>query len=77
MAIRKNIPEEFVYQIRIQGRLSEQWSTWLNGMAVVLESEQPPVTKMTGAVIDQAKLRGIINKLWDLNLTLISVNRVE
>jgi len=32
---------------------------------------------MTGAVIDQAKLRGIINKLWDLNLTLISVNRVE
>jgi len=73
----KNMPNEFVYQIKVQGRLNEEWAAWLNGMNVILENEEPPVTKITGAVVDQAKLRGIINKLWDLNLTLISINRVE
>jgi hypothetical protein len=64
-----------VYQIRVQGRIDAQWSGWLNGMTIIQESEEPPVTRISGVVIDQAKLRGIINQLWDLNLTLISVNR--
>ena len=66
-----------VYQIRIQGKIDVRWSSWLNGMTILQESEEPPVTRICGAVIDQAKLRGIINQLWDLNLTLISVNRLE
>ena len=73
----KNMPDEFVYEIKVQGRLNEDWAAWLNGMSVILEHSDPPVTTMTGAVVDQAKLRGIINKLWDLNLTLISVNRLN
>lgn len=73
----KNVPNEFVYQIKVQGRLGEGWTAWLNGMSVIIERSEPPVTTITGAVIDQARLRGIINRLWDLNLTLISVNRVE
>jgi hypothetical protein len=76
MAQEKEIGE-CAYQIRVQGRIETQWSTWLNGMTIVQESEEPPVTRISGIVIDQAKLRGIINQLWDLNLTLLSVNRVN
>ena len=74
---QEKMAEESVYQIRVQGRIDTQWSIWLNGMSIVQESEEPPVTRISGGVIDQAKLRGIINQLWDLNLTLISVNRME
>ena len=66
-----------VYQILIQGRLGKEWSAWMNGMSIILEQENPPMTKITGMVIDQAQLRGILNKIWDLNLTLISAKRVE
>jgi hypothetical protein len=66
-----------IYQIRVEGMIDVNWSSWLNGMTITRESEEPPVTRISGVVIDQAKLRGIINQLWDLNLTLISVNRVE
>jgi len=74
---QENEAEEIEYQIRVQGRIEAQWSTWLNGMTIIPESEEPPVTRISGVVIDQAKLRGIINQLWDLNLTLISVNRAN
>ena len=74
---QKNEAEEFVYQIRVQGMVNEQWSCWLNEMNIIQESEEPPVTRISGAVIDQARLRGIVNRLWDLNLTLISVIRVD
>jgi hypothetical protein len=69
--------EANVYHIRVQGRIDAQWTSWLNGMSITQECEVPAVTRISGRVIDQAKLRGIINQLWDLNLTLISVNRVE
>ncbi len=65
-----------VYQIRVQGRLDERWSDWFSGLTVTVESENPLGTTMVG-VIDQAALRGILNKIWDLNLALISVRRVE
>jgi hypothetical protein len=68
-----NRPE--IYQIRVKGKLDEGWSVWLDGMAVELESEVPPVTSLTGEVTDQACLRGILTRLWNLNLSLISVNR--
>jgi hypothetical protein len=71
------IVNEPIYVIRVQGRIETQWSTWLNGMTIDPESDSPPVTRLSGKVIDQAKLRGILNQLWDLNLTLISVNRME
>ena len=63
------------YQISIQGLLDERWTAWFNGVAI---SSQPvesdnPVTTLEVRVPDQARLRGILNKIWDLNLTLISV----
>jgi hypothetical protein len=68
-----------VYQIRIQGRLDKRRSDWFEGMTMGLEQtgEDMLITTLTGAVADQARLRGILSKLWDLNLTLISVARIE
>ena len=63
-----------MYQIRVQGRLEARWSDWFNGFAIICDDEQ---TVLTGPVVDQAALRGLLNKIWDLNLTLISLNRVE
>ncbi len=63
-----------VYQIKVQGRLDESWSGWFNSMAIAFEDD---TTTLTGAVVDQAALRGILSRLWDLNLALISVNPVE
>jgi hypothetical protein len=65
-----------VYQIKVRGKLDERWSDWFSGLRVVTESESPPITTLVGS-IDQAGLRGVLNKLWDLNLTLVSVNRIR
>ncbi len=63
------------YEIRVEGVVSEHWSDWFAGLTLSLERkvEGAPVTTLSGHVADQAALRGIVNKLWDLNLTLISI----
>ena len=63
-----------VYQIKVQGKLDESWSSWFSGLTITLEGD---TTTLTGAVVDQAALRGILSRLWDLNLALISVNPIE
>lgn len=65
------------YQIKVQGKLDEGWSDWFSGMTVTFEGDSAPITTLTGAVADQSALRGILTKIWDLNLTLVSVNRIE
>lgn len=72
-------PDRVTYRIRVQGRLDERRSDWFEGMAMAFErtSDRTVATTLTGAVADQARLRGILSKLWDLNLTLISVTRIE
>jgi hypothetical protein len=62
-----------VYQIKIEGRLDESWSEWFNGLTVTVVSD---VTTIFGAVSDQAALRGILDRVCDLNLALISVTRI-
>ena len=65
-----------IYQIKIIGSLDNSWSDWLGHMAMTIEQENGEiVTTMTGPVTDQAALRGILEKIWDLNLTLLSVSR--
>jgi hypothetical protein len=65
------------YQIQVQGKLDEGWSEWFRGMTVAFEcaNDGSPVTTLTGPVADQAALRGTLNRIWDLNLTLLSVTR--
>ncbi len=64
--------EPTTYQIQVQGKLDQDWSDWFRGMTVVFEGG---VTTLAGPVADQAALRGILNRIWDLNLTVLSVTR--
>jgi hypothetical protein len=76
-SFREDIAGSSIYRICVEGKLDEGWSGWFDGLIVELESESPPVTSLTGSVTDQACLRGILNRLWNLNLCLISVERLE
>lgn len=62
------------YQIRIKGYLGQQWMDWFDGLTVTLEEEG--CTLLTGPVIDQAALHGILKKVRDLGMPLLSVNSV-
>ena len=64
-----------VYQIRIEGHLGSQWTDWFEGLTITLEDNG--VTLLTGPVIDQAALHGLLRKVRDLGMPLLSINRVE
>ena len=61
-----------IYQIRIKGHLSNQWAGWFEGLTITLEENGD--TLLTGPVVDQAALHGLLKKVRDLNMPLISVN---
>lgn len=67
--------EPRVYQIRVKGHLNCHWTDWFGGLTVTLEEHGE--TTLTGPVIDQAALYGLLRRIRDLGLPLISVNRVE
>ncbi len=64
-----------VYQIRIKGHLSSLWKEWFDGLAITLEDNGD--TLLTGPVVDQAALHGLLKKVRDLGLPLLSVNLVK
>jgi hypothetical protein len=73
---RKICPNQpMVYQIRIKGHVDEQWTDWFEGLTITLEENGE--TLLTGQVVDQAALFGLLNKVRDLGISLVSVNRVE
>ena len=64
-----------VYQIRIKGHLSSQWADWFEGMAVTREENGD--TLLTGPVVDQSALYGLLKKVRDLGMPLLSVVCLE
>jgi len=67
-----------IYQLTVAGRLNDKWITWLDNMVIEIQSHKDHEnTVIKVAIPDQAALRGILNKLWDLNLTLITVNQLQ
>ena len=63
------------YQIIVQGYLEKHWSDWFEGMDILpnVNKEGMRFTKLTGIIIDQAALHGVIRKLYDLGMPLLSV----
>jgi len=64
-----------VYQIRIKGHLDSQWSEWFEGLTITLEENGD--TLLSGAVVDQAALHGLLKKVRDLGMPLVSVVQVQ
>jgi hypothetical protein len=64
-----------IYQLRVAGRLDQHWSAWFGGLTVTHEDDGS--TSLTGAVTDQAELHGLLTKIRDLGVTLISVTVVD
>ena len=63
------------YQIRVKGHLGERWTDWFEGLTIVLQENGD--TLLTGPVTDQAALHGLLKKVRDLGMPLISVNNLE
>jgi len=64
-----------IYQIRIQGHLRLQWQDWFEGMDITLEKDGN--TLLSGPVVDQSALHGILKKIRDLGIPLVSVNSIS
>lgn len=63
----------FIYEIRVEGYLTDRWSNWFEELTI--QNEPNNETILIGLINDQAALFGVLNKIQGLNLTLISVNR--
>ena len=67
--------EPGLYTLRIKGHLDNRWADWFEGLTITLEDNGE--TLLTGPVVDQAALHGLIRKVRDLGMPLLSVNRIE
>jgi hypothetical protein len=79
MSVKRN-PETYsnqslVYQIKIEGHLGQQWVDWFEGLTITLEEDGK--TLLTGPLTDQAALYGLLKKVRDLGMPLVSVNQVH
>ena len=62
------------YEIRIKGHLENRWADWFDGLTITLEADGE--TRLSGPVADQAALHGLLRKVRDLGMPLISVKRI-
>ena len=63
------------YEIRIKGHLDKRWAAWFEGMTITLEEDGD--TLLTGPVVDQAALHGLLKRVRDLGMSLVSVSPLE
>jgi hypothetical protein len=64
-----------IYQIRLEGHLDSQWTDWFEGLTLTQEDNGD--TLLTGPVVDQAALYGLLRKVRDLGIPLLLVTRIE
>ena len=70
-----NPGQPLVYQIRIKGHLGREWTDWFGGLTITLEDNGE--TLLTGSVVDQAALHGLLKKVRDLGMPLVSVSPIK
>lgn len=75
----KSHPQPQNYQITVYGKVDQSWSEWFGGLSLtaIVNQDGLPMTLLSGSLPDQGALRGILNRLWDLNLTLLSVKCID
>ena len=68
-----------IYRIKISGHLDEHWISWFEPLDITAEHDGNgrPVTVLTGPVNDSSEMRGLLTKIWDLNLELISLKQID
>jgi len=71
----REFDKQGVYQIRVRGSLDQRWSDWFDGLTITPRPNDE--TLLTGAIADQAALHGLLAKIRDLGLPLLSCERVE
>jgi hypothetical protein len=64
-----------IYQIRVEGHLDLEWADWFENLKI--EQEENDSTLITGPIVDDSALHGLLKKIRDSGLRLISVNRIE
>ena len=72
---KADFSQSLVYQIRIKGHLGQQWIDWFDGLSITLEEDGD--TLLTGPVTDQAALYGLLKKVRDLGMPLVSISQVQ
>ena len=72
---KTDLGKSMVYQIRIKGHLGHQWTAWFEGLTITLEEDGN--TLLTGPVVDQAALHGLLKRVRDLGMSLVSVSSVQ
>ncbi len=72
-------PERSNYKICVKGHLDEQWVSWFEGLTIAHGFSQDgiPITTLSGAIPDQAALHGVLIKLRDIGIPILSINRIE
>ncbi len=65
------------YQITLEGHLDERRADWFDGLMMTTRRQNGAVTILTGPVADQAALRGLLNQLWDFNLAVVALERLD
>lgn len=74
MLMGNEFDEPATYQIRLKGILDSSWSDWFDGLSI---NQQNSETLLEGSVSDQAALHGILAKVYELRLTIVSVNKMS
>jgi hypothetical protein len=71
--------QKYLYQIQIRGQISPERAAYFAGQGLEsrLISAGEPATLLNGEILDQAHLRGLLNKIWDLNFEVIQVRRLD
>ena len=75
LAAMEDHDEPQLYEIRLKGHLDDRWAEWFEGLTITLEEDGN--TLLSGPVVDQAALHGLLKKVRDLGMPLVSVSPVE